>query len=427
MKTGQTCRHWWPLAVALLLCATPAAAQSSFADHTPLDWSGVLTGAFLGFLLLPVAYNIAFFMILRERFLIWQGARVLILIALTVTLSSLPLGPWLPRHGFARQVVGDLLFDSAIAIIGLFLRSLLEPGMISPRVYRLLGHQWWIVALTSPAMLLHPCPPLYMVLRNAVLVGVLLLLCFALGQAIKRGSRMARFQTAAWSCLIAVAATSLFHDIVLGRPFGLFLYALFAALALEMLLTSVGIGDRLMRLKHQHDEARASAAALAIMAHTDPLTGLDNRRGLAVRFAARRPRAVAIVDIDLFKRVNDDFGHDVGDRVIVAVAGALRSERSYVARLGGEEFALLLYGEQPGLEVEMLRRRVTQAVAREVDGLGWPVTASAGIALLDRDIGFAEAIKAADLRLYEAKAAGRNRAIGPGEIARDLVTAWQTA
>jgi diguanylate cyclase len=417
MAVRQSHMVWRPLAVALLLCATPAAAQSSFADHTRLDWSGVLTGAFLGFLLLPVAYNIAFFFILRERFLIWQGVRVLILIALTITLSSLPLGPWFPRHGFARQVLGDLLFDSAIAIIGLFLRSLLEPGMISPRVYRLLGHQVWIVALTSPAMLLHPCPPLYMAVRNAVLVGVLLLLCFALGQAIARGSRMAHFQAAAWSCLIAVGATSLFHDIVLGRPFGLFLYALFAALALEMLLTSVGIGDRLMRLKHQHDEARASAAALAIMAHTDPLTGLDNRRGLAARFAARRPRAVAMIDIDLFKRVNDAFGHDVGDRVIVAVAGALRSDRNYVARVGGEEFALLLYADQPLEEAEMLRRQISLAVAREVPGLDRPITASAGIALLDARSGFAEVMKAADLRLYDAKAAGRNRTVGPRDAA----------
>ena len=410
-------KHRWPLAVALLVCATPAAAQSSFADHTHIGWSGVLTGAFLGFLLLPVAYNIAFFLILRERFLIWQGARVLALVALTVSLSSLPLGPWFGAQSFARQALIDVLFDGAIAIIGLFLRSLLEPGMIGPRLYRLLGWQAWAVAITTPAMLLHPCPPLYMALRDAVLVGVLVLLIVALAQAILRGSRAARFQAAAWSCLLTVAGISLWHDIVLHRPFGLFLYALFAALALEMLLTSINIGDRFMRLKRQHDEARASAAALAVMAQTDPLTGLENRRGLEARFAARRPRAVAIVDIDHFKRINDGFGHDVGDRVIVAVAGALRSPEACAARIGGEEFALLLYGDHPLREAEMLRRQVTQAVARAVEGLDGPVTASAGIAVLDAGTGFAEAIKVADLRLYEAKAAGRNRAVGPRDVA----------
>lgn len=416
MAARQTNRRWWPLAAALLFCAAPAAAQSSFAHNTHLAWAGVLTGAFLGFLLLPVAYNIAFFLILRERFLIWQGARVLLLVALTVSLSSLPLGPWFGGESFARQVLIDLLFDASIIVIGPFLRSLLEPGMIDPRVRRLLGHQAWLVALSSPAMLLHPCPPLYMAFRNLVLVAVLGLLCFALGQAIVRGSRMARFQAAAWSCLLAVCATSLWHDIVLHRPFGLFLYALFAALALEMLLTSIGIGDRFMRLKRQHDEAHASAAALAIMARTDPLTGLENRRGLEALFAARRPVAVAIIDIDHFKRINDACGHDVGDRVIIAVGTALRAPEVVAGRIGGEEFALLLYADRPLQTAEMLRRQVTQTVGYAVEGLGWPVTASAGIALLDTRMGFAEAIKAADLRLYEAKAAGRNRAVGPRDI-----------
>ena len=406
-------RRLWPWAGALLLWAAPAAAQSSFAEHTSLEWPGVLTGAFLGFLLLPVAYNIAFFMILRERFLIWQGLRVLIIVALTITLSSLPLGPWFSNDGFARQLLGDMLFDTAIALNGLFLRSMLEPGVITPRVYRLFGHQVWLVALSSPAMLVADCPPLYMAFRNAVLVGVLVLTCFALAQAMMRGSRMARFQTAAWSLLLVVCGTSLYHDIVLGRPFALFLYALFGALTLEMLLTSIGTADRFMRLKRQHDEARASAAAMAIMAHTDPLTGLNNRRGLEARFASRRPHAVAIVDIDLFKRINDGFGHDIGDRVIVAVADALRSGESFAARIGGEEFALLLYGANPLRDAERLRRQVTRAVAREVEGLGWPVTASIGIAPLDEQMGFAEAIKVADVRLYEAKAAGRNRMVGP--------------
>jgi len=195
MVARQSNRRWWPLAAASLFCAAPAAAQSSFAHGTRLGWPGVLTGAFLGFLLLPVAYNIAFFLILRERFLIWQGARVLLLVALTVSLSSLPLGPWFGGESFARQALA--------------------------------------VAVTSPAMLLHPCPPLYMALRNVVLVGVLVLMVATLILAIRRGSRAARFQLAAWSCLLTVCGISLYHDIVLHRPFGLFLYVLFAALALE--------------------------------------------------------------------------------------------------------------------------------------------------------------------------------------------------
>ena len=405
-------RRWSIAGAVALLASAPVNAQSSFAVGTPLDWSGVLTGAFLGFLLLPVFYNVAFFVILRERFLVWQMARVLALVALTISLSSLPLGPWLTGTSFARAVLINVLFDCAVAITGPFLRSILEPGMVSRQVSRLLGWQPWLVALTTPAMLMNPCPPLYMALRNGLLVSILALICFALAQAIVRGSRTARFQAAAWSCLLAVCGVSMFHDIVLRRPFGMFLYALFGALALEMLLTSLGIGDRFMRLKREHDEARASAGLLEKIAQTDPLTGLPNRRAIEARFAAARPRAVAIVDIDHFKAINDAFGHACGDAVIVAVAAALDTGDAFAARIGGEEFALLLYSDQPWLELEWLRREMPGEVARSLPDLDRAITASAGISALGVNADFAEALKAADVNLYLAKASGRNRSQG---------------
>jgi diguanylate cyclase len=202
------------LAMACLFgAAAPAAAQSSFAAHTALQWPGVLTGAFLGFLLLPVAYNIAFFVILRERFLIWQGIRSVIIVLLTISLSSLPLGQFLSADGYARQVMINILFDAAIAVSGPFLRSFVEPGMLSPRMHKLLGWKVLLVALSTPAMLMANCPPAYMMFRNLVLVSVLILLCTALAQAIWRGSRAAKFQAAAWFCLLLVCGISLFHDV----------------------------------------------------------------------------------------------------------------------------------------------------------------------------------------------------------------------
>jgi diguanylate cyclase (GGDEF)-like protein len=405
-----------PTAIGLvLLDALPACAQSTFARGTLLQWPDVLTGAFLGFLLLTVAYNIAFFVILHERFLLWQATRVVLLVALTISLSSLPLGPWLSGEGLPRQVLINLLFDASIAMVGLFLRAFLEPGMISPRLHRLLGWQPMLIAATTPAMLLMPCPPLYKGFRNAVLAGVLLVLCASLAQAIRRGSRTACFQALAWAGVLMVCGISLFHDIVLGRPFTLFLYALFTALALEMLLSSFEVGDRFMRLKREHDQARARAEALDKIAHTDPLTGLHNRRSLEARFVRHRPRAVAVLDIDFFKQINDGFGHDQGDAVIVATGAALASGEAFAARIGGEEFALLLYGEHPVAEAEALRCLIPVCIARDVAGLNRPVTASGGVAALTDDMDFAAALRAADLHLYAAKAAGRNRLIGPHE------------
>jgi diguanylate cyclase (GGDEF)-like protein len=396
----------------MALAASPACAQSSFARGTPLHWPAVLTGAFIGFLLLSAAYNIAFFSILRERFLLWQTARVLILIGLTISMSSLPLGSWLAADGMPRQIVINVLFDSTIAMLGLFLRAVLEPGMIDRRIDRLLLWQPLAIAATTPAMMLGHCPPLYMALRDAVLVGVLVLLCASLAQAVGRGSRAARFQTAAWFCVLLVGLISLYHDIVLGRPFALLLYALFSALAVEMLVTSIGIGDRFMRLKRHHDTMSMQAIALERVAYTDAMTGLENRRSLERQFIAHRPRAIAIVDIDHFKRINDRHGHDRGDKVIIAVAAGLCTGEVFTARLGGEEFALLLYGPAPLETVETLLGQLPQRVMASVADLDFPVTASAGVASVTAEMTVSDALKAADVRLYAAKAAGRNQLVG---------------
>jgi diguanylate cyclase len=353
----------------------------------------------------------------------WQSLRIMVLVGLTVSLSSLSLGPWLSGESYARQVLINLLFDTSIAISGPFLRTLLEPGILPRRLDRFLYCQPVLVALTTPAMLLEIAPPAYMAFRNIVLIGVLLLISASLFLAITRGSTMARYQLVAWICPLIVCGISLFYDTVLGRPFGPFLYALFVTLALEMLVTSIAVGGRMARLKRVGEEARSRAAAMEIMAQTDPLTGLYNRRNLESQFLRHRPDALAIVDIDHFKQINDTYGHDQGDRVIISVAKTINSDEVFAARIGGEEFVLLVYSDRPLEIVEWLRQSVTSRVAMDVKDLDRPVTASAGIALIDDDATFQQSMKLADQRLYEAKSNGRARTIGPDGTAIMMLAA----
>jgi diguanylate cyclase (GGDEF)-like protein len=411
------------LAAALLIAgAAPAAAQSSFARGTVLDWPAVLSGGFLGFLLLPIAYNVAFFTILRERFLLWDIARILMLVALTLCLSSLPLGAVLGADSVARQVAINVLFDGVIALMGPFLGTLLEPGALPVRLRKALVRLPFAVLLTTPAMLLDPCPPVYRAFRDVVLVVILALYGVSLAWGVARGSRAARFQSAASLSVLSVCAVSLYHDIVLGRPFDLFLYALFVAIALEMLLNAASVADRFMRLKHERDEAQARADTLDHVAHTDPLTGLPNRRGLERRFARERPYAVAILDIDHFKRINDALGHDQGDAVIVAVAEVLAAGPAFAARLGGEEFALLVDDAAYVGVVEALRAAISPGVSARIPTVPGQVTASAGVTRLDHAMGYGEALKAADLELYAAKAAGRNCCVADRAVHRTRLT-----
>jgi diguanylate cyclase (GGDEF)-like protein len=165
---------------------------------------------------------------------------------------------------------------------------------------------------------------------------------------------------------------------------------------------------------HRDAEARAS---------TDVLTGLPNRRYfdefcalLAERRRADDAVGILMVDIDHFKRVNDRFGHDVGDAVLRAVAGVIAGavrDDDVPARYGGEEFVVLLRNPSGPVALE-IAERIRLAIARlDLQALGpGPISASVGAAVqVDADQPIADLLADADRALYRAKRAGRDRVV----------------
>lgn len=159
--------------------------------------------------------------------------------------------------------------------------------------------------------------------------------------------------------------------------------------------------------------AKQQAVTLSL---TDPLTGLPNRRALMAVAATAVSNVLALVifDIDRFKRVNDTYGHLAGDVVIRSVGQMMAAELGplgAVARIGGEEFALL----SAGAPIEALATQLTDFCERLaatpvlVDGQSLRVTVSAGVAVREPGMPFDDLYADADRALYEAKLAGRNR------------------
>jgi diguanylate cyclase (GGDEF)-like protein len=165
----------------------------------------------------------------------------------------------------------------------------------------------------------------------------------------------------------------------------------------------------------------ALVARLAGEARADKLTGLLNRRGfderaaIAMAHARRVGSSIAVVafDIDYFKRVNDEWGHATGDRVLARIGALLTQETrevDVVARIGGEEFVVLLHATDTA-EADAFTHRCQHAMAAE-DGSKLPViTVSAGIAAAVAPQCLEPLLGAADSALYAAKRGGRNRAV----------------
>jgi diguanylate cyclase (GGDEF)-like protein len=183
-------------------------------------------------------------------------------------------------------------------------------------------------------------------------------------------------------------------------------------------------GGRMLIYSDVTDIVRA-AEELERLATVDGMTGIFNRRhflSLADREwersrRYRRPLSFLMVDIDNFKRINDTFGHQIGDAVIIHLAEMARGckrDADVLARIGGEEFALLLPEtnlEQAKIVAERLRKEVSESKAPVVSA-EIPLTISVGVAAATEAMGeLAVLMRAADEALYEAKRSGRNRAI----------------
>jgi diguanylate cyclase (GGDEF)-like protein len=187
------------------------------------------------------------------------------------------------------------------------------------------------------------------------------------------------------------------------------------------------------RTKVLQEELVVQSERLEAMLFEDPLTGLSNRRFILTQLAAvvsgarrhERPLSIAVVDIDHFKAVNDTYGHAAGDRVLAEVAASLREHlraEDHLGRLGGEEFLALLPdadAEAAGAATEKLR---AEAAALRVvyEGVELAVTVSIGWAAWDGEAPD-ELLRRADVALYEAKNAGRDRVEGaPATVHRRI-------
>lgn len=179
------------------------------------------------------------------------------------------------------------------------------------------------------------------------------------------------------------------------------------------------IPDELRARLRLADRVTAMKQQLIQHATTDALTGVLNRRAFFDMAAEAELEARAgatlsaiLLDVDHFKRINDSYGHEAGDRVLVALGAALKSTDGIAGRLGGEEFCLLVRGATAdALERAAALQRSVRALRFGRDDGEFAVTCSFGIAERETDETIDRLVRRADVAMYQAKNSGRDRIV----------------
>lgn len=385
-------------------------------------WSpGIMAGLALicGLLLAPLIFDLGFYRALKERFLLWHAALV------TGMLGHFALGTGLAHliHPVPLKYAipaMSMLLALSIACALVFTTEFVERDKLPPRLRRLL-RACALPSLAISCFCALTIEPLRLVAMNGyfvVMMAMTILYITAMAVAAWLGSRMVWYQVVGWTPLALIGFYRNYLNLTAAAESSELVLISNAAMAFEVVVTTLGVASRFIQIRRERDLARVAALQLQGEAEHDPLTGLFNRRGVEERFSALREagfNTVAVIDLDHFKSINDQLGHHTGDQVLAATALALQPDSDTIAlRMGGEEFMLLLRGPNAADRAEARRRAVTQRVGAVIEGLSVPVTASMGLIEFPGgtgDLSFHEAYSRADRLLYDAKRHGRNRTV----------------
>lgn len=370
-----------------------------------------LYAAFAGMCIALLIYNLALWAALRQAFQPAYCLMVLCLLGYAFSSSGL-LGQITAIDNNDRMRLNYLLLAAAATAAVTFARTFFErrvfDGWLRPASTAVaLG----VLATASAFALLSPR---FAVAINLAVNLSYLLLIGLVGAVLWRAWRVRSNHlwifAIAWGAPVALCSVRVLAAMnVIGWHWWIDQSTLLA-MALEASLSSFGVAYRIRLLSVERDVAREQEIAARLLAATDPLTGLLNRRAFLEQAIGREgDQQLVIADIDHFKAVNETIGHDGGDEVLRRVARALVSVAppgALVARFGGEEFALLVPAAS-GFDAD----RALDAMRAERMPFDLTVTASIGTCNgpLARETDWKALYRCADRALFEAKAAGRDR------------------
>lgn len=392
-----------------------------------------LSALFAGLLLAPLLLNLVIIALIRQAFIFYHTIMVV-----SIGINHISwTGQIFTLFSDATMAHRSAISHIALAMIGfgacMLIRAICDPKKLGSLMRHLLciGSVACVIVTVCVTILAPSLPLIGSQIFHIFFAFMAAIGLCALIYASLRGDKMAMLQLLGLSGAIIVAsirvgrALGWFYDVpVLDFEFNL-------AVLLELLTISYIVGLRAKQLRQSRDAAVEESKVMGRLAYTDPLTQLLNRRGFMIRYdkiAAQSEKrnihyALMLMDIDKFKQVNDTYGHDVGDEVLIQMSELLRKtcrEDDVYARHGGEEFILLISSHQEN-GVDAFANRLCESIAnnefKHNNVKIEKITTSIGIVSMDLELSrnFDAYYRAADKALYVAKNSGRNQ-IAYGEL-----------
>ena len=403
-------------------------------------------GLFYGLVIALFLYNLMLFLALRDRIYLWY---VLYVFSFGIGLAAFdglafqylwPESVWWANHALGTALCATLLFGAQFA------RSFLNMPAITLFANRFLLAVMALAAVGVFFAATGLLVPYGIIMRtlSALACATAGIVLYVAVRALLDGYRPARFFLLAWSALLVFIALGALRNFSIVPTHFLTINGLHIGLALDVVLLSFALADRINAGKLEKEAAQAEAIAshaalrereqlmaqlqaqeqqMRHMAQHDSLTGLPNRLSMQKRLSlameiAKRNRkklAVMMVDLNGFKRLNDTRGHRSGDHVLAQIAGRLRTSvrgSDTVARYGGDEFVVLAGELDRAADVGTIAEKIADMVSLplSIDGVTENIGCSIGISVFPDDADDAEGlIERADRAMYVAKAAKNSR------------------
>lgn len=384
--------------------------------HAQAQDKRIFDGLCYGVILAMLVYNFVLLLVFRDRtYALYVVSGVFAVLSLASFNGHLAhyLLPNFPRLSDRLNVVIPALWIWSGA---LFAYSFLDVQRLVPRM------RWPVMAVASVAAINALVGIAgFQTLAQAVneissLVGTALIFVLAV-QAWRMGFMPARWYVSGQAALFLMVIITVLNN--WGYMDWNFINdnGLQIGVSIEVMVFAVALSSRIRLMQAVHAELTRKTEHLTLVAETDPLTGVANRAGLTVRAQEllQYPfeRTLLLLDLDKFKPVNDIYGHDAGDAVLVEITRRIKTQlrsADVVARIGGDEFVVLLSDALDRKTLEMVANRLMHSICQPVPFRTHKLSvgSSVGIARYPGNgLALADLMHAADVAMYHIKKNGR--------------------